>query len=48
MKKHNIHLVAIVVLGAACALTSCVGQNSTAKTSRLTAAFMTTNSSELP
>jgi hypothetical protein len=44
MKKQIIELIAIVLLCAPCALTSCADQNSTAKTSSLTASFVTTNS----
>ena len=40
MKKYAIQLMAIVVLAAACFLTSCAAQNSTARTSSLGARFV--------
>ena len=45
MRKYAIQLMAIVVLGAACFLTSCATQNSTARTSSLGARFVAPNSS---
>ena len=45
LKKHAFRLIAIVALGAPCSLTSCADQNSSAKTSSLTSAFVTVNSS---
>jgi len=44
LKKHTIQLIAIVMLGAPCSLTSCADQNSTAKTSSRTVTLMTANS----
>jgi hypothetical protein len=43
-KKHTIQLIAIVMLGAPCVLTSCADQNSTAKTSSRTVRLVTANS----
>ena len=45
MKKYAIQPMAIVVLAAACFLTSCAAQNSTARTSSLGARFVAPNSS---
>lgn len=45
MKKHTIHLIAIVVLGAPCSLMSCADQNSPAKAYSPTVDFVTANSS---
>ena len=44
MKRHTIQLIAILMLGAPCSLTSCADQNSTAKTSSRTVTLMTANS----
>ncbi|MBV8279826.1 MAG: hypothetical protein JO170_31810 [Verrucomicrobia bacterium] len=45
MNKYAIQLMAIVVLGAACFLTSCAAHNSTARTSSVSARFVAPNSS---
>jgi hypothetical protein len=44
LKRHTIELIAIVILGAVCPLTSYAEQNSTAKTPSISAAFVTANS----
>jgi len=43
LRKHTIQLIALLTLGAPCFLTSCADQNSTAKTSSRTVAFVTAN-----
>lgn len=45
MKRHTIQLIAILMLGAPCSLTSCADQNSTVKTSSHTVALVAANSS---
>jgi hypothetical protein len=47
LKKRTIQLTAIVALGAACFLTSCANQSSTAKRSSLLAGFVTANASAI-
>ena len=44
LKRHTIELIAIMILSAVCPLTSCAEQNTTAKTSSLSAAFVTASS----
>ena len=44
LKRYTIELIAILILGAVCPLTSCAERNSAAQTSSLSAAFVTANS----
>jgi hypothetical protein len=46
MKKYGMQLMTIVILGAACFLTSCAAHNSTALKSSLSARFVAPNSSD--